>query len=105
MRGIAIAILLCITLAGCAAGPSAVYVGRPGVAPANLAIGPSTSHTFLSEAFAYRSAWPSVSVGYRFDDVSTYTELIFDDESFYDTGYGSGFTREAVSFRTGVLVR
>ena len=72
---------------------------------ANLALGPTRDHTWLAESFAYRSSWPSVELGYVFDDLSSYTEVIYDDESYYSGLYGGGFTREAVSVRTGVLVR
>jgi hypothetical protein len=70
-----------------------------------LALGPARHDTWLAESYAYRSSWPSVRVGYTFDDVSTFSEVIYDDQSFYDWRYGGGYTRESVSVRTGVVVR
>lgn len=95
---------LLLTSAGCARG-GGVYAPGPGYPVANLALGPSRDHTRLAEAHAYRSSWPAVKLGYHFDDVSTYTEVIYDDQSYYDGLHGGGFTREAVSVRTGVMVR
>lgn len=95
-----------LTLAGCArsSGP-VVYAPGPDRPAANLVLGPSPEHTWLAETFAYRSSWPSVESGYSFDDVSTYTEVIYDDQSFYDTPLDGGYTHAAVSVRTGVLIR
>lgn len=93
-------------LAGCAArGKAVVYVPRSGHPVANCALGPTRDHTWLAEDFAQRSAWPSVHTGIRFDDVSSYSEVIFDDQSFFDLRDGGGYLREAVSVRSGVLVR
>ena len=98
--------LLLLLLVGCGTRNSVVVYGPvQGQRAANLLLGPSPDHTRLAELHAYRSSWPSVSSGYLFDDVSTYTEVIYDDQSFYDWQYGGGYTREAVSVRTGVLVR
>lgn len=98
--------MLLVSLAGCAnVGGPAVYAPEPDRPVANLALGPSRDHTWLAEAHAYRSSWPAVRSGYVFDDISTYTELIYDDQSFYDARYGGGYTRAAVSVRSGVLIR
>ena len=98
--------ILLLMLAGCAARPRvAVYAPAPGQPTANLVLGPTRDHTFLAEVYSYRSSWPSVQSGYLFDDVSTFSEVIYDDQSYYDGFYGGGFTREAVSVRSGVLVR
>jgi hypothetical protein len=96
--------ILLLTLTGCAA-TNGLVVYAPGRPVANLALGPSRDHTLVAEAYAYRSSWPSVQSGYVFDDISTYTEVIYDDQSFYDRRDGGGFTREAISVRTGVLIR
>jgi len=37
--------------------------------------------------------------------VSSYTEVIYDDQSYYGGFDGGSFTREAISIRSGVLVR
>jgi hypothetical protein len=97
--------LVCF-LAGCSGGtPPVTYWAQADRAAANLVIGPTRDHGWLAESFAYRSQWPAVDAGYAFDDVSTYTEIIYDDQSFYDWRYGGGYTREAISVRTGVVVR
>ncbi len=95
-----------LILAGCAGtnGPSA-YAPGSGRLAANLVLGPSRDYAALAEAYAYRSSWPSARSGYVFDDVATYTEVIYDDQSYYDTRDGGGFMREAVSVRTGVWIR
>lgn len=98
--------LLLLFLAGCAGADRAlVYAPPPGRPTANLALGRTPDETWLAEAQAYRTTWPAVDGGYIFDDISTYSELIYDDQSFYDTRYGGGYTRAAVSARRGVLVR
>ncbi|MFQ5806322.1 MAG: hypothetical protein ACE5I3_07725 [Phycisphaerae bacterium] len=95
-----------MTLVGCASSNApTVYVPGPGRSVANLALGPSRDHAILAEMYAYRSSWPSVPAGYVFDDVSTYTEVNYDDQTFYDWREGGGYTREAISVRTGVLIR
>jgi hypothetical protein len=103
VAGITVLLLL---LAGCADvnGPT-VYAPRLGGPVANLVLGPAPDYTALAETYAYRSSWPSARLGYVFDDVATYTELIYDDQSYYDARNGGGYTREAVSVRTGVWIR
>ena len=98
--------ILLLTLAGCASSNGVVvYAPGPARPAANLALGPLPDHTWLAESFAWRSSWPSVESGYVFDDVSSYTEVIFDDQSYYGGFDGGSFTREAISIRSGVLVR
>ena len=43
-------------------------------------------------------------IGYRFDDRSYHTEVIYDDQAFYER-LGGGYFRAAETIRTGVLVR
>ena len=106
MRGFAVAVILMLTLAGCSSPDRGlVYVARGPAEPANLALGPLHDHTILSELHAYRSSWPSIESGFFFDDVSTYTEVLYDDQSHYSTSDGGGFMREAVSIRRGVMYR
>jgi hypothetical protein len=98
--------ILLLTLTGCAVnnGPTA-YTPAPGEPVSNLVLGSSPDQAVLAQLYTYRSSWPSVRMGYIFDDLSTYTEVIYDDQSYYDWRGGGGYTREAVSVRTGVLVR
>lgn len=96
-------VLGCLSLAGCCRDRHVfVRADRP---VANLALGPTSDHTALSQAYTYRSSWPSVRAGYIFDDLSTYTEVIYDDESYISRFNAGSFTREAVSVRNRVLVR
>ena len=95
--------LLLLTLAGCCCDRRVVVrANRPVV---NLAIGPTSDHTALSQTYTYRSSWPSAPAGYLFDDLSTYTEVIYDDESYISRFNAGSFNREAVSVRSRVLVR
>ena len=106
MRGVVFLVILALGLVGCSGPDRAVVYATGGPrSPANLALGPLRDHTVLSELHAYRSSWPSVESGYLFDDVSTYTEVLYDDQSYYSPYDGGGFTREAVSVRSGVLYR
>jgi hypothetical protein len=98
-------------LCGCAGRQPFAIIPGPGVGMsggsgrvANLALGPSAEHSYIAEFFAYRSSWPSASVGYRFDDTSYHTEIIYDDQAFYER-LGGGYFRAAETIRTGVLVR
>ena len=105
MRRVVLSVLAVVFLSGCSAAPrAAVCASFRERAPANLVLGPTRDHSAISEAFTTRSAWPSVDSGILFDDVSTYTEIIDDDQSFY-TRDGGSFTQEAVSVRSGTLFR
>ena len=92
---------LCALLAGCAGPGKYAVLHAPA---ANLALGPTAEHVRLGEAFAYRSAWPSVDAGYRFEDTSFFSQVIFDDQSFYDR-LGGGLYHETQTVRTGIMVR
>jgi len=106
MSKVAWTTILFLIVTGCAGGNGVVvYAPGPERPPANLVLGPSRDHVYLAESFAQRSSWPSVWSGYVFDDVSSYTEVIYDDQSYYDGFHGGGYTREAISVRTGVIVR
>ena len=106
MRKVAWTTILMLTLTGCANSSGIVtHFPQPGRSAANLAIGPTRDHAWLAESFTYRSAWPSTPAGYIFNDTSSYTEIIYDDQSYYDDGLGGGYMREAISIRSGVLVR
>lgn len=95
-----------LIFAGCAGDRGAVtYAPEPDRPVANLALGRMQEQTWLAESFAGRSSWPSVRLGYLFDDVSSYTEVIYDDQSYYDGFHGGSYTRQAISVRSGVLVR
>lgn len=87
-------------LSGCAAGPRAtVAFDRP-----NVLISSHPDETLLATRMVGRSSWPSVSSGYVFDDVTSFTTYSVDDQSFYDLD-GGGHYRSTESVRTGVFVR
>jgi hypothetical protein len=100
-----------LVFSGCAArqpyavvyGPGKAVPGRRAPTP-NLVLGPSAEHVRIAESFAYRSTWPSVPVGYRVDDVSYGTEVIYDDQAFYDR-IGGGYFRMSETVRTSALLR
>jgi len=105
MRAIVLAVAPLLVLAGCTGPTATVYLARPSSTVANLVLGPSAEHTWLAGEYASRSSWPSVQTGYVFEDFSAYSELIFDDQSFYDRRDGGSYTRQAVSVRSGVVMR
>ena len=101
------ALLLCgcapreraVVLRSATAAASGRVMGLP-----NLALGPTADHARIAAFMATRSDWPSVETGYRLGEVSEFSEVIFDEESFYDR-LGGGFYRGRQSFRRGVLFR
>lgn len=106
MKRVAWTTLALLLLCGCTPDRGVtVYSAHPGRPIANLALGPSADHAWLAETMTYRSSWPSVDVGYRFSDVTTYSQFSYDDQAHYDGYYGGGFSRQSVSVRSGVVVR
>ncbi len=100
-----------VILCGCASRQPFAIIPGPGAGasggsdpPANLALGPSAELGRIAELFVYRSSWPSVPIGYRFDDRSYHTEITYDDQAFYER-LGGGYFRAAETIRSGVLVR
>ncbi len=106
MGKLALSSLILLAAAGCVSQKADVlWADRTRPTP-NLVLGPYADTTELAELHAHRSAWPSIPAGYLFDDVSTYNVVIYDDQSYYaPTWYGGGFTHEAISVRSAVLVR
>ncbi|MBU0639638.1 MAG: hypothetical protein KKB50_12290 [Planctomycetes bacterium] len=99
-----------LLLFGCAARQPGVVIrssagthARCAPVVANLALGPSAEHGRVAALFAYRTSWPTVAIGYRFDQISQYTELIYDDQTFYDW-HGGGYYRESETIHSGVLL-
>jgi hypothetical protein len=103
--------LISILLVGCAAPPSPAVLYRRDPArdiahrrTPNLLLGPSAEHFYIAQTFDYRSDWPSVSNGYHFDEYSTYDEVIYDDQFFYDS-LGGFYFRAGEERRSGSHVR
>jgi len=100
-----------LLLVGCATPPHATVLVAPCVEDefarrpiANLALGPRGGLPVEAEWFAQRSDWPSVPSGYVFDQVESFTQFLFDDQSFFDR-LGGSFFAQSESVRTGVVVR
>ena len=99
-------LVMCVAaLAGCSSSQrGAVLSAEPGVRPqANLALGPSAQHLRLAELWATRSNWPAVDRGYRQSDVTYYTRVHYDTQSYYDR-YGSLY-HETQTVQTGTWWR
>jgi hypothetical protein len=107
-------ILLAIGVGGCASQPheprgtvhdpvlaEAFLSGRP---TANLVLGPSPRTGQIAETLAQRSSWPAVENGYRFDEMTYFSEYTYDDQSFYDY-WGGAFISARQTIRTGVSIR
>jgi len=106
MGKVAFTVLVLTCALGCASPRVNVYVSDAHGAGANLLLAHNPDDAYLAELHAQRSAWPAVARGYVFEDVSTYSEVIYDDQSFYMPGrYGGGYIHESVSVRSGLMVR
>lgn len=90
----------CRTVPGPATGWLGVTAQR---ATPNLVLAPDADTNAFAAELDRSSDWPSADLGYRFDDVSSYSEILVDNQIAYDR-YGSVF-RSSQNFRTGVLVR
>lgn len=66
-------------------------------------LGPTAEHAWLAANGPQRSNWPSVMHGYRFDDVTHYSRIRYDEQVYYDRN-GSLYN-EQLSIQTGVMVR
>lgn len=92
-------------LTGCKTADRAAIV-RSEATPAssaNLALGPSAENSRLAALLPPRSDWPYVDNGYRLDDVTMYTQALYDVQMQYDRN-GSLYY-EQQSIQTGVRVR
>lgn len=103
-------IVFALLLSGCASPGGGVMLCGPGPSGAdqaqatcNWALGPSPADLRVAASLNYRTKWPSVATGYRFDDVSFFADVQYDDQ-YYFGRYG-GYSRYAQTVRTAVLVR
>jgi len=94
-----------VLLGGCAGSDRAAVLAVDQVPPprANLVLGPSAAHGRMAALFVGRSEWPAIERGYRFDDVTFYSRIHYDEQSYYDR-FGSLY-HESQAVRTGVMVR
>lgn len=92
-------------LAGCARSERCVVLSAEtrGELRANLVLARSAETARLAPLMAERSDWPSVDHGYRSGDVTYYSRIIYDDQSYYDRY--TGFSNVANALQTGVLLR
>lgn len=104
VKGLREIVLLAIGLCGChhADRVETTCFHRSAVAP-NLALDPWSEANLAAVSLDRSSAWPSVDTGYRLDDVTTSTEVLFD----YQTGFDrwGGIHRLGQTIRTGVFLR
>lgn len=103
------ALILIVLQSGCTPRASrdflrGAYIAPRGGSVPNLIMGPHRDRNLLAEEFAGRTDWPSVEGGYEFDRVTHFSEVIYDDQSFYDRHAG-GYSRQSETVRTGVTVR
>lgn len=112
MRRALLGIVLLGLSAGCAPpppvavlrAPQGAMMDRRAAAAPNLLLGPSKEHVRIAQMLTWRSDWPSVAVGHRFDESSTYTEVVYDDQFFHDT-LGGFYFRVGQEVRSGSVVR
>ena len=112
MRCLICVSLISLFLVGCASSPpspAVLYRRDPArdIAhrrTANLLLGPTAEHFYIAQTFDYRSDWPSVSNGYHFDQISTYEEVIYDDQFYYDS-LGGVYYRAGEEYRSGSRIR
>ena len=98
--------MFCVVgLAGCQAPPRFAVLSdeAPEPASANLVLGRYAETAALAEVVALRSDWPAVERGLRLDDVTFYTNVLYDEQAHYDRFGGLFYSVEAV--QTGVWVR
>lgn len=106
------AILFChAVFAGCTSREPAAITFHEDLAPqavanrpANLVLGPTAVHARFGPWFAARSDWPAVEYGLRLEDVSTFSDVTYDDQAYYDR-HGGAFFKIQDSARTGILLR
>lgn len=102
------AIVAAAMLAGCAAPrPAGALLVRHGQFPHHPApnlLGDNADLVAAARDFTYRSDWPSVPVGFFVDDVTHYSTVIYDDQTFFDE-LGGIHEHVASQVRSGLLVR
>jgi len=89
-------------IAGCSSrvGGVAWHSPRSGQREANLALGPTGEHAWLAARIAPRSDWPAIESGLRVESVTFYTDIIYDEESYYGRNGSLYHTTQTV--QTGV---
>lgn len=85
---------------GCASTPRITYVAGG----ANLALGRTAYETAVALDAPTRGPWGRASTGIRVEDVTTFSEMIYDDQSFFDA-FGGSYYHASFSIREGVQVR
>lgn len=95
-----LAVLAALLAAGCASAPrlTGVHSGT------NLVFGRNLDDNRVAQALTNRSDWPSVQIGYRFDNPTLFVDDTFDNEYFYERN-GDTYYRLRQTSESGVLVR
>ena len=103
-------LILCLALSGCANQTAGVVLfGSPSGETQlhrqipNLALGQSRENLWVAAGLNYRSGWPSVTTGYRLDEV-TYHMDIQEDDQFYFGRFG-GYYRTTQTVSSAVIIR
>jgi hypothetical protein len=90
--------LLVLSLAGCAAQD------RRSAAARDILLGDDAAATTLATLGPLRTAWPSRTIGYRFDDSTYYQIYTYDSQYWFTENEGSTWT-VGESRRAGVFLR
>jgi hypothetical protein len=96
---------LLVMASGCAAGGGAAVIqATPHYpAPANLVLGRSAMQAWLAQLQPVRTGPAAAALGIRVDDVTYYSQVLYDQEAHYDRN-GSVFS-ETHTLRSGVMLR
>lgn len=103
-----IAVILLLSTLGCGSTRSRATVlyqhhADPHRRQPNLALGSARDHGRYAQRFNHRSDWPAVDNGYRYNDISSYTEYLYNEQ--YDYGRHGAIYSGRHSHRSGVLIR
>lgn len=106
MRRLCPLLLLAALCLGCAARRPAAVVCSPDSTgrERNLLLGTDRVQARIAQSYAGRSSWPSIPLGYVYDDTTYSTHWSFDDQSFTDR-LGGGYFGGRETIRTRVFVR
>lgn len=102
--------ILGLALSGCASQSAGVVLFGPPSGETqlhrqipNCALGQSREDLWVATGLNYRSEWPSVTTGYRLDEV-TYHIDIQEDNQFYFGRFG-GYYRTTQTVSSAVIIR
>ncbi len=105
MRLSVLVLLSILGVAGCQAPPHFAVLGNEGPEGpcANLVLGRSPESAALAEVIEPRADWPTMDRGMRLDDVTYFSNITYDEQTYYDRYNNLFYGMQAV--RTGVYLR